>query len=416
MCHKEKKKQDDFGIFEASLVLFSLGTLFIDIDAILVYKYIFDYGFITWGWLTLGLALVPSIVVHFFSLRWYIYDGESSAVIWLLHFSQLGILHRYLVVLKTGFEAAVMNHRDTFQRLYQQQRDISMLRLFESFMESAPQLLLQGYIIIVADDWHAWTGACSMLVYYRYFHPSGPIQVEFCCWRVKATPQKPQHNLQPSGLKFWSPPISRGDTLRPYDFKGSYIPTTRYQEESEPDGKVIHIPHATSFPNLECHQGSKASIQHATMYPGIQCASIYGSSLPNIHNSTPHSSSHFMGSMVPCWSEVILSSIPICSQPLRKSQTYAGFEEQLSDFLPNHEFETSVDESKCNYFLSGEEPSLDTSHTFEKISQKTMSLTCEEMKNEHNYALIDRTDQSNISKTGKVSQLIQQFETSVSFL
>ena len=216
--------------------------------------------------------------------------------------------------------------------------------------------------------------------------------------------------------KFWSPPISRGDTLRPHDFKGSCIPTTKYQEESEPDGKVIHIPHASSFPNLECHQGSKTLSQYATTYPGIQCASIYGSSLPNIHNSTPYFSSNFMGSIIPCWSEVILSSIPTCSQPLRKSQTFAGFEEQLSDILPSHEFEASVDESKCNYFLSGEEPSLDTSHTLDENSQKTMSQTKEETKHEHNDTLADRTDQSSISNTGKVSQLIQQFETNVSFL
>lgn len=46
-----------------------------------------------------------------------------------------------------------------FQAMYSELSDVSMLRLFESFLESAPQLVLQLYIIIkVTEDGHILTG------------------------------------------------------------------------------------------------------------------------------------------------------------------------------------------------------------------------------------------------------------------
>ncbi|GFR23749.1 XK-related protein 7 [Trichonephila clavata] len=43
-----------------------------------------------------------------------------------------------------------------------QQSDICMLRLFESFTESAPQLVLQLYIMVSTDDWNLWTGISAI--------------------------------------------------------------------------------------------------------------------------------------------------------------------------------------------------------------------------------------------------------------
>ena len=61
-------------------------------------------------------------------------------------------------VLKTGLEARRNRDVAEFQSLFHQQSDISMLQLFESFMKSAPQLVLQLYIMIQVHDWGPWTG------------------------------------------------------------------------------------------------------------------------------------------------------------------------------------------------------------------------------------------------------------------
>lgn len=57
-----------------------------------------------------------------------------------------------------GFEARSSGDPIDFQRLHYQQNDICMLHLFESFMESAPQLVLQLYIMVTLEDWRSWTG------------------------------------------------------------------------------------------------------------------------------------------------------------------------------------------------------------------------------------------------------------------
>lgn len=58
---------------------------------------------------------------------------------------------------------------DTLQAMYSALSDVSMLRLFESFLESAPQLVLQLYIMIkVTEDDHILTGKTSSTGVYIY--------------------------------------------------------------------------------------------------------------------------------------------------------------------------------------------------------------------------------------------------------
>ena len=60
---------------------------------------------------------------------------------------------RYLMVLTTGFEAMKSGDPIDYQRFYQQQSDVCMLRLFDSFAESAPQLVFHLYIMILKSQW-----------------------------------------------------------------------------------------------------------------------------------------------------------------------------------------------------------------------------------------------------------------------
>lgn len=59
---------------------------------------------------------------------------------------------------KTGVKARKTQNVADFVDLYQQQSDVCMLRMFESFMESAPQLVLQLYIMLSDYDYSIWTG------------------------------------------------------------------------------------------------------------------------------------------------------------------------------------------------------------------------------------------------------------------
>ena len=65
---------------------------------------------------------------------------------------QLFCVIRYYMVLKTGLEARQSGDVVDYQRYYQQWSDICMLRLFDSFMESGPQLVFQLYILLTRPE------------------------------------------------------------------------------------------------------------------------------------------------------------------------------------------------------------------------------------------------------------------------
>ena len=70
------------------------------------------------------------------------------------------------MVLRLGLEARQTDDPVDYQRYYQQWSDICMLRLFDSFMESAPQLVFQLVVIITKSDWTTfnvtWTGISAI--------------------------------------------------------------------------------------------------------------------------------------------------------------------------------------------------------------------------------------------------------------
>uniref|UniRef100_A0A8C9RVR6 XK-related protein n=1 Tax=Scleropages formosus TaxID=113540 RepID=A0A8C9RVR6_SCLFO len=99
----------------------------------------FEDGRVAWCTLTLLFVLCGLACAQIFSYAWFCDDGglsRRSAVV--LHLLQLGIFIRY-------FQKRL--HRDLFAKA----TDLSMLRLFETFLESTPQLILQLYIILGHD-------------------------------------------------------------------------------------------------------------------------------------------------------------------------------------------------------------------------------------------------------------------------
>uniref|UniRef100_A0A8C3QSL4 XK-related protein n=1 Tax=Cyanoderma ruficeps TaxID=181631 RepID=A0A8C3QSL4_9PASS len=134
-----------------------------------------------WFGLTLLFVLLPSLVVQMLSLRWFVYDfaastkdsgggtkdsGPRGCLItghsWC---GQSGVsspnnmssphpspaLHRYLRTLYLGLQSrwqAEHRRRHFYWRMMFESADISMLRLLEAFLKSAPQLVLQLSIMV----------------------------------------------------------------------------------------------------------------------------------------------------------------------------------------------------------------------------------------------------------------------------
>nr|XP_020666210.1 XK-related protein 8 [Pogona vitticeps] len=131
-----------------------LADLGIDVWVAASYLKASDYY---WGGLVLGLLVLSSLTTQFFSWAWYQSDPPdlrqelpTGWTLITLHVLQLGYLYRCLHALKVGFHVCRKEVATETQRAYAVflSHDISLLRLFETFLESAPQLTLVLYIIL----------------------------------------------------------------------------------------------------------------------------------------------------------------------------------------------------------------------------------------------------------------------------
>ena len=70
------------------------------------------------------------------------------------------------MVISLGYEAMHTGHETDYRALYQQQSDVCMLRLFDSFLESAPQLVFHLYVMLYRNQWPwsdvAWTALSAL--------------------------------------------------------------------------------------------------------------------------------------------------------------------------------------------------------------------------------------------------------------
>ncbi|KAF4099381.1 XK-related protein 6b [Onychostoma macrolepis] len=131
-----------------------------------------------WFGLTLFFVLVPSVLVQILSFRWFVQDytggglgsveGLSSSrgpgvrggarccrvSVWvwqtLIHILQMGQVWRYIRTMYLGIQSRRQkeNQRRFYWAMMYEYADVNMLRLLETFLESAPQLVLQLCIMI----------------------------------------------------------------------------------------------------------------------------------------------------------------------------------------------------------------------------------------------------------------------------
>nr|XP_019942954.1 PREDICTED: XK-related protein 9 [Paralichthys olivaceus] len=143
-------------------------------DMGLALKYFCEKQYV-WTGLTLLFVLAGLLVSQLFSSAWYMDDmknvlrnpdgrgtvaGMSTGLLVVLHVFGMGVFSRYYHLLKRGFEVVRMTpkcctveeSREEHHYLFCLATDLSMLKLFEAFLESAPQLLLQIYILLGHDE------------------------------------------------------------------------------------------------------------------------------------------------------------------------------------------------------------------------------------------------------------------------
>ncbi|XP_070960439.1 XK-related protein 9-like [Oncorhynchus clarkii lewisi] len=165
--------------------IIGLGFYLVDIvtDVGLAVKY-FLVGNLVWAGLTLLFVVVGSAATQVFSYTWYrddtrnplvnpggdkLISGMNRGRLIGLHVLQMGIFTRYYHLLKAGYMAVWFKSPETveFSRevhlvLFGRATDLSMLKLFETFLESAPQLLFQMYILL--GHGHKSTIQCICMV------------------------------------------------------------------------------------------------------------------------------------------------------------------------------------------------------------------------------------------------------------
>ncbi|XP_074598771.1 XK-related protein 6-like [Brevipalpus obovatus] len=146
-------------------ILFSIGSFLFDIGTdIAVATIHYRSGDFWYFGLTITFILIPTFVMTGISLRWYVLDAQEigsppvSTRQWTLRIFflllQIGPILRYIDSLKYGIKFLRNSNDKLEQKKYYhfmvyEDTDATLLRLFECFMEAAPQLVLQIYILAV---------------------------------------------------------------------------------------------------------------------------------------------------------------------------------------------------------------------------------------------------------------------------
>eukprot|EP00066_Takifugu_rubripes_P018297 XP_011607563.1 PREDICTED: XK-related protein 8 isoform X1 [Takifugu rubripes] len=143
-------------------------TFFVDWGAdVWVATEFYSRGDFFWFGLLVSLMVLSSVLVQMFSWFWLKYDrelpdvcrqsgggtvlfGDRVQLSWLLHVLQLGFLCRHISAIRQGFRVWWRQQEGSEYAVYLT-HDLSMLRLIETFSESAPQLTLMVHVMLCTN-------------------------------------------------------------------------------------------------------------------------------------------------------------------------------------------------------------------------------------------------------------------------
>ncbi|XP_022251937.1 XK-related protein 4-like isoform X2 [Limulus polyphemus] len=158
-----------FTVLDCVFLLWCLGTFLFDIGSDLAMCFLhYHYENIWYFGLTFTFVIVPALTMTGFSLRWYLMDENQaltsvSRVQWFVRvvflILQLAPALRYIETLWYGFKVRASSRKEALKevrayycKMVYENSNTSMLRLFECYMESAPQLVLQLFIQAKSSD------------------------------------------------------------------------------------------------------------------------------------------------------------------------------------------------------------------------------------------------------------------------
>ncbi|XP_059140183.1 uncharacterized protein LOC131928244 [Physella acuta] len=159
--------KNHFNVVDIAIVFVSLITFVLDVstDVLVCVQFLLEDQTIC-GWLMVLFIVAPSIIMSGFSLAWHINDKTLTPFGFISHLLLLSPVHRYLSVIYYGINSFRTNKASCTQNALKAQSDAAILRLFATFLESAPQLILQIYVIMDGKGVGWFTGisiACSLL-------------------------------------------------------------------------------------------------------------------------------------------------------------------------------------------------------------------------------------------------------------
>ncbi|XP_075730318.1 uncharacterized protein LOC119163117 isoform X5 [Rhipicephalus microplus] len=134
-----------------SLLLFA-SSIFVDLS--LCGLYLHHHKYECFG-MTLIIFVQSTIIVNLMSWIWHKRDEETSCCTKFWTIFQLGVLRRHFLIL--GLLAKKHVDNPTQHSLKRHTTDLRLLHLYEAFLKSGPQLVIQLYLRFDTHDWNLLT-------------------------------------------------------------------------------------------------------------------------------------------------------------------------------------------------------------------------------------------------------------------
>ncbi|BFY99748.1 hypothetical protein BsWGS_02788 [Bradybaena similaris] len=138
-----------FNVVDILVAFISLVTFLLDVGtdiAVCIHLFLDDQT--VWGWLVAVFITLSAVFMSVVSVIWNIQDKTATPVIVVSHLLLVAPIERYLNVIWLGVKSYRTRKVLYTQKALRALSDVSVLRLIEAFLQSAPQLVLQMYILL----------------------------------------------------------------------------------------------------------------------------------------------------------------------------------------------------------------------------------------------------------------------------